>query len=141
MAKRENIVYSDQLRPDVGLIAELYRQAPLYRPIEDIERLGTMYANSPLVVTAWDGSKLVGILRGWTDGAYDGYICDLAIHPDYQKRGIGREMLHFVVQRDHRIQWVLRASRIASSYYVHLGWQKIDNGWCWPRAAWQAGNN
>ncbi len=141
MPKRENIVYSDQLRPDVDLIVELYRLAHLMRPIEDKERIRTMFANSPLVVTAWDGTQLIGILRGWTDGAYDGYICDLAIHPDYQKLGIGKEILQFIVKREPKIQWVLRASKIAANYYAHLGWHRIDNGWFWPRAVWQAGNN
>ena len=40
-----------------------------------------MYEGSNVVWTAWDGARQVGILRGWTDGAYDGYVCDLAIDP------------------------------------------------------------
>jgi GNAT superfamily N-acetyltransferase len=93
-----------------------------------------MYAGSNVVFTAWDDNKLVGILRGWTDGAYDGYVCDLAIAPEYQKRGVGRELLRMAVTLNPRIQWVLRASKIAAEYYAHVGWQRIENGWAWPRS-------
>jgi ribosomal protein S18 acetylase RimI-like enzyme len=92
-----------------------------------------MYEGSPLVVSAWDGDRLVGILRGWTDGAYDGYVCDLAVDPEYQRRGIGRALLNECVTRSPEVQWVLRASLLAAEYYHRLGWQRIENGWCWPR--------
>lgn len=125
--------YCDHQRPSAAVIAELYRRSPLYRPVDDVDRIAAMYAGSNVVITAWEGDKLVGILRGWTDGAYDGYVCDLAVDPDYQKQGVGRELLAQVTAQDPRIQWVLRASKIATGYYSHLGWQKIENGWFWPR--------
>src|SRR5215471_575201 len=125
------IAYRDDVRPTIAQISDPYRAAPLFRPVDDLARMERMYAGSNVVWTAWDGQRLVGILRGWTDDAYDGYICDLAIHPDYQKSGIGRELLQYVLHRSPEIQWILRASKIATDYYAHLGWQKIENGWCW----------
>ncbi len=128
-----SISYSASRRPDAALIADLYRRSPLYRPVDDVPRIAAMYAGSTVVFTAWDGDKLVGILRGWTDGVFDGYVCDLAVDPGYQKHGIGRELLQRALDMDPRIQWVLRASKIAAEYYQHLGWQKIENGWFVPR--------
>jgi ribosomal protein S18 acetylase RimI-like enzyme len=130
------IAYRADARPDAALIAALYRASPLYRPVDDQARIAAMYAGSNLVLTAWDEGRLVGILRGWTDGAYDGYVCDLAVLPDYQKQGVGRRLLELCTERDPRIQWVLRASKLASDYYRHLGWEKIENGWEWKRAPW-----
>jgi GNAT superfamily N-acetyltransferase len=127
------ITYRSDARPEAAAIAGLYRASPLYRPVDDVARIARMYAASNVVLTAWEGEELVGILRGWTDNAYDGYVCDLAIHPDYQKRGVGRELLRVAVEMDPQIQWVLRASKIAADYYGHIGWQKIENGWFWPR--------
>ena len=128
-----NITYSSVARADAAVIAELYRQSPLYRPVNDVDRIARMYGVSNVVFSAWDGETLVGILRGWTDGAFDGYICDLAIHPQYQKLGIGRELLRMALATSPQVQWVLRASKIAADYYQHIGWQKIENGWFWPR--------
>lgn len=83
-------------------------------------------------------ARLVGILRGWTDGAYDGYVCDLAVDPGCQKQGIGRELLARLISHyGSQVQWVLRASKIAARYYEHLGWQAIENGWSWARESWK----
>ncbi len=128
------IAYCSDLRPEPASIAALYRASPLYRPVEDVERIARMYAGSNIVLTAWEGERLVGILRGWTDFAYDGYICDLAVDPDCQKAGVGRELLDRARALGPQIQFVLRASKIAADYYQHLGWQKIENGWFWPRS-------
>jgi GNAT superfamily N-acetyltransferase len=128
------IAYSSTSRPDAALISDLYRRSPLYRPVDDADRIAAMYAGANVVLTAWDGETLAGILRGWTDGAYDGYVCDLAVAPEYQKAGVGRELLRMAVTQNPRIQWILRASKIATEYYAHLGWQKVENGWFWARS-------
>ncbi len=128
------ITYRNDVQPAPDVIADLYRRSPLYRPVDDVQRILAMYAGSNVVVSAWEGDKLIAILRGWTDGAYDGYICDIAVDPDYQKQGIGQELLRRVTSKDVRVQWVLRASKIATDYYSHIGWQRIENGWFWPRS-------
>lgn len=130
------ISYSIDLRPESVVISALYRAAQLTRPVDDVDRIRRMYEGSNLVITAWSDQTLVGVLRGWTDGAFDGYICDLAVHPDYQKQNIGRELLLKAREICPLVQFVLRASRIATDYYHHIGWQKIENGWFWPREAW-----
>jgi ribosomal protein S18 acetylase RimI-like enzyme len=127
------ITFSTDERPDARAIATLYRSAALRRPVDDPDRLARMYAGSPLVLSAWDGPRLAGILRGWTDGAYDGYVCDLAVDPEYQKQGVGRELLRMCVSANPEVQWVLRASIIATDYYAHIGWTRIENGWYWAR--------
>src|SRR5579884_428125 len=127
------ITYRSDVRPDATAVAELYRSSPLHRPVDDVARIARMYDGSTVVLSAWDGGRLVAILRGWTDGAYDGYICDLAVHPEYQKLGIGRQMLRRTHAFDPRIQWILIASKLAHDYYLHVGWQRIRNGWYWPR--------
>src|SRR6266404_4100044 len=127
------ISYRSDARPEPVAIAALYRSAPLYRPVDDVERIGRMYDGANVVLTAWDDDQLVGILRGWTDGTYDGYVCDLAVLPEYQKLGVGRGLLEQACAIHPQIQWVLRASKLAAEYYQHLGWQKIENGWFWPR--------
>ena len=132
------IDYFYDRRPEAAEIARLYDAARLVRPTGDLKRIQKMYAGSTVVWSAWDGSRLVGILRGWTDGGYDGYVCDLAVDPDYQKQGIGRELLTRVAAHyGPEVQWVLRASKLATNYYEHIGWKKIENGWYWPRKEWR----
>lgn len=44
-------------------------------------------------ITAYDGPVLVGCLRILTDGYYFGTITELLILPEYQKQGIGSNLL------------------------------------------------
>lgn len=129
----KKINYRNDYCPNVEVITELYKEALLNRPNDDLDRITRMYKGSNIVITAWDGERLVGILRGWTDKSYDGYICDLAILPKYQKAGIGKELLSQVISNNPKVQFVLRASVIAGEYYKHIGWEKIENGWVFPR--------
>lgn len=130
------VTFSSTIRPSIEQIADLYRQASLNRPVNDLDRVKRFYDGSNIVLTAWDGELFIGILRGWTDGAYDGYVCDLAVLPSHQKQGIGRQLLDQVLALNPQVQFVLRASKIAANYYSHIGWQKIENGYFWPREAW-----
>jgi GNAT superfamily N-acetyltransferase len=127
------IEYRTDCRPQTAASIELLRAAPLVRPLDDPDRIDRMYAASNLVFSAWEGERLVGILRGWTDGAFDGYVCDLAVHPDVQRQGVGLRLLELVRAQRPEVQFVLRASQIAKEYYQHIGWQRIENGWFIPR--------
>ena len=57
------------------------------RPVDDRECMDGMVNNSNLVVTAWDGDKLVGIARSITDFHYACYLSDLAVGKEHQQIG------------------------------------------------------
>jgi len=58
------------------------------RPLEDEKRVAAMLYHADLLVTAWDGERLVGVARSVTDFAYCCYLSDLAVDEQYQKQGI-----------------------------------------------------
>jgi len=47
-------------------------------------------------------SKVVGIGRAVSDGAFIATICDVAVDPEYQNRGIGRRIVKRLVQEMKR---------------------------------------
>lgn len=130
------LTYHLDRRPDVEAIRALYASAPLRRPIQDAETIRRMFEAANVVVSAYEGERMVGLLRGWTDFVFDGYVCDLAIHPAYQNGGVGRRLLDLAQSLGSGIQWVLLASPIARDYYAHLGWERLENGWKLPRSGW-----
>ena len=127
------LTYHRDRHPDLEAIRALYAAAPLRRPVGDPERLHRMFEHANVVLSAWDGDRLVGLLRGWTDFAFDGYICDLAIHPAHQKQGVGRRLLEEAAALGPDIHWILLASPLATDYYGHLGWRPLANAWDLPR--------
>jgi len=130
------LTYHLDRRLEVGAIRALYAAAPLRRPIHDPDRIRRMFEGSNVVISAYEGERLVGLLRGWTDFAFDGYVCDLAIHPAYQKARVGRRLLDLAMGLGEGVQWVLLASPIAKDYYAHVGWEKVENGWRMARGGW-----
>ena len=44
-------------------------------------------------IAAWDGERLVGAVRVLTDGYFFSTVPEILVDPDYQRRGIGRELM------------------------------------------------
>ena len=84
------VTYTINGEVEAADVAELFLRAGLKRPSDDLERIGRMLAGANLVVSVWDGERLVGIARALTDFAYCCYLSDLAVDADYQKQGIGQ---------------------------------------------------
>ena len=93
------ITYRLDLVPSAEAVVELYDNAGLPRPTNDVERIGQMYANSNLIVTAWDGALLVGAARSITDWVWSCYLADLAIRQDYKKSGIGKKLIQITREK------------------------------------------
>lgn len=100
------------------------------RPIDDRACMKGMVANSNLIVSAWDGAKLIGIARSVTDFHFACYLSDLAVSKKYQRTGIGRQ-LQILTQKQlgPRCTLILIAAPAANAYYEHIGYS--NNQRCW----------
>lgn len=100
------------------------------RPVDDYRCIKGMVENSNLIITAWDGAKLIGVARSITDFHYACYLSDLAVHEQYQKKGIGRELQALTQkQLGDRCKLILVAAPMANSYYGHIGFTNNPNCW------------
>lgn len=100
------------------------------RPTDDEVCMEGMVNNADLTVTAWEGDRLVGIARSVTDFHYACYLSDLAVHRDYQKQGIGKELQRITQkQLGERCKLILIAAPAANAYYGHIGYS--NNPRCW----------
>jgi len=129
------IEYEFNIIPGTNAIIDLYKSSGINRPIADMGRIAKMYANSNLIVTAWDGSNLVGISRSLTDFSYCCYLSDLAVKKQYQKKGIGRMLIALTKEKiGEQAMLLLLAAPAAMAYYPKVGLQKVDNGFVIKRA-------
>ena len=85
------------------------------------DKLGRAFINSPIVCYAYDARRLVGVARAVTDGEYHAVIYDVAIHPDYQGRGLGRKVMGNVLERLPVWRVMLVASSDVQGFYTRLG--------------------
>jgi GNAT superfamily N-acetyltransferase len=122
--------YGNEL--DLDVVIELYRASTLgeRRPIDERAIAAAMLEHANLVVTAWDGSQLVGLSRTLTDFLYVGYLADLAVRESHQRRGIGVELVARTRERmGPRSMLVLLAAPKAVDYYPAIGFTRHDSAW------------
>ncbi len=63
------------------------------------EKLQKALKNSHHVVSAWDGDRLVGIMNALSDGVMNVFFLYIVIHPDYQKKGVGKKMVELMLHK------------------------------------------
>jgi predicted GNAT superfamily acetyltransferase len=129
------ITYKFNTIPSTEVIIALYDNAGLNRPTADFDRIAKMYANSNLIVTAWDKDKLVGISRSLTDFCYCCYLSDLAVRQEYKYSGIGKKLVELTKEKvSENSMLLLLAAPSAIEYYPKIGMEKVENGFIIKRA-------
>tara|TARA_Y100001935_G_scaffold238369_1_gene224811 strand:+ start:170844 stop:171251 length:408 start_codon:yes stop_codon:yes gene_type:complete len=96
------------------------------RPVNDPERIKKMAENASLIITARDGKKLVGIARSVTDFTYCTYLSDLAVDQDYQKQGIGKDLIRLTKLAVPEASLILLSAPAARHYYPKIGMDKHE---------------
>lgn len=116
---------------DLDAVLELYRASTLgeRRPIDDRERMGEMLRHANLVLSAWDGERMVGISRALTDWVYVTYLSDLAVSVSHQRHGIGKELMRRTQAAAPEAMLLLLAAPAAEKYYPHVGFTHHPQAW------------
>jgi len=77
------------------------------------------------LVTAWDGPRLVGLGNAISDGFLVVYYPHLLVLPEYQRRGIGAELMRRMLKRYEGFhQQVLVADGRALEFYRRCGFER-----------------
>nr|MBW3793359.1 GNAT family N-acetyltransferase [Plesiomonas shigelloides] len=100
------------------------------RPLAERERIAAMLEHADVLVSAWQGERLVGVARSVTDFFYCCYLADLAVSERVQACGIGRELIR---QTFHCLQpgckVILLAAPQAVDYYPKIGFTRHNSAW------------
>lgn len=117
---------------DLQTVLALYRSSTLgeRRPVDDPSRMTQMLHHANLVVTAWDGDRLVGIARSLSDFDYCTYLSDLAVDVAYQRQGIGTALIRQTqAASGPNVTIILLAAPAARTYYEHIGMTRHSSAW------------
>lgn len=96
------------------------------RPVNDKEILSKMIQHGNLIVTARENGKLIGIARSLTDFDYCTYLSDLAVDENYQKQGIGKELIRQTKLASPKAKLILLSAPKAVGYYPKIGMKKWE---------------
>lgn len=111
---------------DWNELSDLYRAAPLgeKRP-EDLQKA---FTNSIFKCFVFDQERLIGVGRALADGIDCSYICDVAVLPDYQGHGIGKDIVSKLVELStgHK-KIILYAYPGKEGFYKKLGFKRMSS--------------
>lgn len=110
---------------DWEALSNLYKIAPMGD--KDPADLQTAFANSLYKCFIFDGAELVGVGRALADGIDCSYICDVAVHPQYQGAGIGKSIIKKLTEfsTGHK-KIILYAVPGKEPFYQKLGFKKMN---------------
>jgi len=93
--------YKDYREPEVLALYRSVGWSAYYREPDTLRRA---FENSLLTLAAFDGEKLVGMLRVVGDGETIIFLQDILVHPDYRRRGIGRALITELLLRYQHVR-------------------------------------
>lgn len=92
------------------------------------EKLVVAMKNFDTVFSAWDGDELVGLISVMDDGIMNAYIHYLLVKPEYQLKGIGKELVERVKKHyDDYLRIVVICQNINVKFYEYCGFEKEDD--------------
>lgn len=127
-----NIRYESSVAITSEEFGDLLRRSTLAerRPVYDPRCLLAMLQHANLLCTAWDDQKLIGVARSLTDFEYCCYLSDLAVDTNYQRTGIGRQLVRLTQSRlGPRAKIILLAAPNAETYYPRIGFEAHKSAW------------
>ena len=72
-------------------------------------------------IGAWAGDRLVGAVRVMTDGYFFATVPEILVDPDYQRRGIGRELMFRALEAAPRGALFFGAQPQSVGFFEKLG--------------------
>ena len=97
------------------------------RPISEPDRIAKMLEHGNLIITARFEGKLVGVARSMTDFLYCTYLSDLAVDENYQRMGIGKELVRMTKLATPKAILILLAAPQAVNYYPKIGMNRHEH--------------
>lgn len=94
------------------------------------ERLYKALMHSSTVITAWDGDKLVGLVRVLDDSELVAFIHYVLVNPQYHGQGIAGTMIEMVKQKYNHYLYIecMPEERKNAAFYQKHGFQLMEDG-------------
>lgn len=114
-------------------IVGLYSDAGWIAYTQDTASLKSGYENSLLILGAYDGDDLMGIVRVVGDGYTIVFVQDILVYKRYQRQGVGTALLKAVLERYknvRQIELVTDNTEKTVAFYNSVGFRQLSDIGC-----------
>ncbi len=123
------IEYTEEKKFNVTQVQELFLSVGWISG-EYPTRLYKALMNSSTVISAWDGDRLVGLVRALDDSELVAYMHYVLVHPDYHGQGLAGHMVELVKEKykDYLYIELMPEERKNAAFYEKHGFHKMQDG-------------
>ncbi|WP_288395209.1 GNAT family N-acetyltransferase [uncultured Vagococcus sp.] len=125
------IHYKENYQIDKSDLEKLYSSVGWAAYTKNLEVLEQAVNHSLQVISAWDEDELVGLIRVIGDGFTIIYVQDILVHPDYQDKKIGTELMTKILDNYPEVRQKVLLTEDAPDvrhFYEKFGFTSCDKG-------------
>ena len=107
-------------------IVNLYKSVGWKNYLERENVLMQAFANSLCVLGAYEGERLIGIVRAVGDGKTVVFVQDLLVLAEYQRKGVGTRLMKALMERFgdvYQMELLADDTEAARAFYSALGFK------------------
>lgn len=138
------ITYRDDRKDlPIEMLFRLFLQAGWTQedvPEELYRNFNRPFVHSTLVVSAWNGERLVGCVRALSDTVVRAILYDLVVDEEYRHRGIGSELVRRCMAKYPKAEWLLQTEEHIIPFYEGLGFARFDDPVLYRQMSYAGGN-
>lgn len=108
------------------LVAETLKAAGMAHHQPELHRRA--FEASHTTVFVFSENRMIGFGRAISDGVYQAAVYDVAVNPEYQRKGVGAAIMEGIMQRIGHCNVILYASPGKEGFYQRLGFSRMKTG-------------
>ncbi|AFY59946.1 GNAT family N-acetyltransferase [Synechococcus sp. PCC 6312] len=110
---------------EVQQVQALFEQGTFWAQGRDLAGLTQAILASDVVVTAWNGAKLIGMARALSDRVYRATVWDVVVLPQYRGQGLGKQLVQTLLETPElkRVERIYLMTTHHQAFYERFGFQ------------------
>lgn len=120
-------IHSDFTDANLDEMKEVYASVGWKKHTNEI--IQQVFEASNVIAIVKVNGRVVGIGRGMTDGVFNGAIYDVVVHKDFQRQGIAKKIMEFLLDKLSNVSCVHLISTTGNEgFYKKLGFKNLKTG-------------
>ncbi len=119
-------VKSDCSGVDWRMVSETLKNVGMGYYDPDLHR--TAFENSQVTIFIYQNNRMIGFGRAISDRAYQAAIYDVAVDPDFQKKGLGNTIIKNIMAQLPECNIILYVMPGKEGFYLKNGFRKLNTG-------------